>query len=141
MRFGTLDLPGPTGESNRLSTYGRGVVLCLGPTKEAALQQASLAKNSGCIAICIAPGISDIDGLNGKLDRKDLETLNGFQLIVLWSTKDDLRATRQVLAKRKSALIGLCAEQDFTERCQIERHICIDTTAAGGNASLLAEAG
>jgi|TARA_B110000971_G_scaffold112419_1_gene115238 RHH-type proline utilization regulon transcriptional repressor/proline dehydrogenase/delta 1-pyrroline-5-carboxylate dehydrogenase len=137
----TLDLPGPTGESNRLSTYGRGVVLCLGPTKEAALQQASLAKNSGCIAICIAPGISDIDGLNGKLDRKDLETLNGFQLIVLWSTKDDLRATRQVLAKRKSALIGLCAEQDFTERCQIERHICIDTTAAGGNASLLAEAG
>jgi RHH-type proline utilization regulon transcriptional repressor/proline dehydrogenase/delta 1-pyrroline-5-carboxylate dehydrogenase len=137
----TLDLPGPTGESNRLSTYGRGVVLCLGPTKEAALQQANLAKTNGCIAICIAPGISDIDGLNGVLDRKDLGVLNGFQLIVLWSTTNDLRATRQVLAKRKSALIGLCAEQDFAVRCQIERHICIDTTAAGGNASLLAEAG
>ncbi|MGK0397876.1 MAG: RHH-type proline utilization regulon transcriptional repressor/proline dehydrogenase [Gammaproteobacteria bacterium] len=137
----TLDLPGPTGESNRLSTYGRGIVLCLGPTKEAALQQASLAKTNGCIAICIAPGISDIDGLNGVLDRKDLGVLNGFHLIVLWSTTNDLRATRQVLAKRKSALIGLCAEKDFAVRCQIERHICIDTTAAGGNASLLAEAG
>jgi RHH-type proline utilization regulon transcriptional repressor/proline dehydrogenase/delta 1-pyrroline-5-carboxylate dehydrogenase len=137
----TLDLPGPTGESNRLSTYGRGIVLCLGPTKEAALQQASLAKTNGCIAICIAPGISDIDGLNGVLDRKDLGVLNGFHLIVLWSNTNDLRATRQVLAKRKSALIGLCAEKDFAVRCQIERHICIDTTAAGGNASLLAEAG
>ncbi|MFT5224382.1 MAG: RHH-type proline utilization regulon transcriptional repressor/proline dehydrogenase [Polaribacter sp.] len=137
----TLNLPGPTGESNRLSIYGRGVVLCLGPTKAAALQQASIAKNNGCIAICIAPEISDIDGLNGVLDRKDLGILNGFQLIVLWSNTKDLRITRQVLAKRKGALIGLCAEQDFSARCQIERHICIDTTAAGGNASLLAEAG
>jgi RHH-type proline utilization regulon transcriptional repressor/proline dehydrogenase/delta 1-pyrroline-5-carboxylate dehydrogenase len=137
----TLDLPGPTGESNRLSTYGRGVVLCLGPTKDAALQQASIAKDNGCIAICISPGIADIDGLDGVLDRKDLGTLNGFQLIVLWSNTKDLRITREVLAKRKGAIIGLCAEQDFAARCHIERHICIDTTAAGGNASLLAEAG
>ncbi|MFT7496021.1 MAG: RHH-type proline utilization regulon transcriptional repressor/proline dehydrogenase, partial [Urechidicola sp.] len=137
----TLDLPGPTGESNRLSTYGRGVVLCLGPTKDAALQQASIAKDNGCIAICIAPGISDIDGLDGVLDRKDLALLNGFQLIVVWSDSEDLRITRQVLSKRKGAIIGLCAEQDFTARCQIERHVCIDTTAAGGNAGLLAEAG
>ncbi|MCK4710890.1 MAG: bifunctional proline dehydrogenase/L-glutamate gamma-semialdehyde dehydrogenase PutA, partial [Gammaproteobacteria bacterium] len=27
----TIDLPGPTGESNRLSTYPRGTVLCCGP--------------------------------------------------------------------------------------------------------------
>ncbi|MFT5810448.1 MAG: RHH-type proline utilization regulon transcriptional repressor/proline dehydrogenase, partial [Rubritalea sp.] len=140
-RLETLNLPGPTGESNRLSIYGRGVVLCLGPTKAAALQQAVIAKSNGCITICIAPGISDIDGLDGVLDRKDLGILNGFQLIVLWSDTKDLRITRQVLAKRKGALIGLCAEQDFAARCQIERHVCIDTTAAGGNASLLAEAG
>jgi RHH-type proline utilization regulon transcriptional repressor/proline dehydrogenase/delta 1-pyrroline-5-carboxylate dehydrogenase len=137
----TFDLPGPTGESNRLSIHGRGVVLCLGPTKEAALQQASIAKDNGCIAICISPGISDIDGLDGVLDRKELSVLNGFQLIGLWSNTNDLRITRQALAKRKGAIIGLCAEQDFAARCQIERHICIDTTAAGGNASLLSEAG
>ena len=137
----TLNLPGPTGESNRLSIYGRGIVLCLGPTKAAALQQANVAKTNGCIAICIAPGITDIDGLNGILDRKDLGILNGYQLVVLWSNTKDLRITRQALAKRKGALIGLCAEQDFSDRCQIERHVCIDTTAAGGNASLLAEAG
>jgi len=27
-RLSVIDLPGPTGESNRLSTYGRGIVLC-----------------------------------------------------------------------------------------------------------------
>ena len=137
----TLNLPGPTGESNRLSIYGRGIVLCLGPTKAAALQQANVAKTNGCIAICIAPEIADIDGLNGILDRKDLAILNGYKLVVLWSNTNDLRITRKALAKRKGALIGLCAEQDFSDRCQIERHVCIDTTAAGGNASLLAEAG
>lgn len=31
-----FDLPGPTGESNRLSYHPRGTVLCLGPTPEQA---------------------------------------------------------------------------------------------------------
>jgi len=32
------DLPGPTGESNRLSYHARGTVLYLGPTPEQAQQ-------------------------------------------------------------------------------------------------------
>lgn len=137
----TLDLPGPTGESNRLSTYGRGVVLCLGPTKEAAIEQARIARANGCRAVCVAPGITSEDGLDGILDRNELGTLKGFQLVALWSNALDLRVTRQVLARREGQLIELCAEQNLANRCRIERHVCIDTTAAGGNASLLAEAG
>ena len=32
-------LPGPAGELNRLSYHPRGVVLCLGPTAQSALEQ------------------------------------------------------------------------------------------------------
>ena len=46
------------------------------------------------------------------------------------------------LAARDGALVGLACGADLAARCRIERHICIDTTAAGGNAALLAaEAG
>ncbi|MFT4636319.1 MAG: RHH-type proline utilization regulon transcriptional repressor/proline dehydrogenase, partial [Chitinophagales bacterium] len=32
-------------------------------------------------------------------------------------------------------------EKNIAERCVIERHLCIDTTAAGGNVALLASMG
>jgi RHH-type proline utilization regulon transcriptional repressor/proline dehydrogenase/delta 1-pyrroline-5-carboxylate dehydrogenase len=38
-------------------------------------------------------------------------------------------------------LIPLICESDPNPRLILERHICIDTTAAGGNARLLAAAG
>ncbi|WP_286240908.1 hypothetical protein [Neptuniibacter halophilus] len=38
------------------------------------------------------------------------------------------------------ALLPLITEVDQPERFVLERHLCIDTTAAGGNASLIAAA-
>ncbi|EPC01504.1 bifunctional proline dehydrogenase/pyrroline-5-carboxylate dehydrogenase, partial [Litchfieldella anticariensis FP35 = DSM 16096] len=40
-------LPGPTGESNRLSFYPKGPVLCLGPTLDIAVAQAAQALGAG----------------------------------------------------------------------------------------------
>ncbi|MFT5869151.1 MAG: RHH-type proline utilization regulon transcriptional repressor/proline dehydrogenase [Paracoccaceae bacterium] len=125
----TTSLPGPTGESNRLSIYGRGVVLCLGPTPEAAQAQAQIAHAQACVPILV-PG----------LQADVLSQLSGFDAVVLWAKDAALRPIRQSLAERPGRLIQVFAEQDLAERCVIERHICIDTTAAGGNASLLAEA-
>jgi RHH-type proline utilization regulon transcriptional repressor/proline dehydrogenase/delta 1-pyrroline-5-carboxylate dehydrogenase len=51
-----------------------------------------------------------------------------------------LTELRRALAARDGALIPLVNASDFGERCLLERHVSIDTTAAGGNASLLAEA-
>ncbi len=129
-------LPGPTGESNRLMTFGRGVVLCLGPTAEDAKIQAEVARANGCSAVTVVPG-GDVDGI---LDRTVLERLNGVDLVALWSDESDLRAARLALAARDGAIVQLATELDFGRLCHQERHICIDTTATGGNAELLATA-
>lgn len=136
----TLALPGPTGESNQLSLYGRGTVLCLGPTLAAARAQAVAAKKSGCVTVIVVPGALEEGGIDGLLAREELAHLNGVDAIALWSDDEDLRAVRKVLAHREGRLVPLLTEKDIEERCILERHICIDTTAAGGNASLLAEA-
>jgi RHH-type proline utilization regulon transcriptional repressor/proline dehydrogenase/delta 1-pyrroline-5-carboxylate dehydrogenase len=136
----TLMMPGPTGESNQLSLYGRGIVLCLGPTAEAAGYQARIAKTNGCFALQVAPGAYGENAIDAFLDREHLATLSGFALVVLWGDDADLRAARLALAERSAPIIPLCSEQDFAARCRVERHICIDTTAAGGNATLLSAA-
>ncbi|SLN64859.1 Bifunctional protein PutA [Falsiruegeria litorea R37] len=134
------ELPGPTGESNVLSTYGRGVFLCLGPTLEAARQQAEIARAHGCTAVVVAPGAKGQSQVDGSVDPVQLAHLTGFDAVVSWAPEDELRRMRKVLATRDGALIPLINDEDFGDRCYLERHVCIDTTAAGGNASLLAQA-
>ena len=133
------DLPGPTGESNRLATYARGRVLCLGPTAEAAMQQAQIARDLGNATLAVAPGVKD--RLDGSVMPEILAQLTGIDAVVIWAEDGALRPLRQALAKRDGALIPLIAEADPAPRLILERHICIDTTAAGGNASLLAASG
>jgi len=138
------ELPGPTGESNILSTYGRGVFLCLGPGLEAARAQSEIARAHGCAAVVVAPGASEATGgqaeVDGTLAPEALAKLSGFDAVVHWGEEAEAKAIRQALAGRDGALLPLISEEDFGDRCHLERHICIDTTAAGGNASLLAEA-
>ena len=141
VRLSTQSLPGPTGESNQLSVYGRGVVLCLGPGQTAALEQVGIAQENGCQAVAIASGLASGEGINGQLDPKQIETLQGFDLIVHWGDTGDQQEIRKALAMRNGPLIALATGADLAERCRIERHVCIDTTAAGGNASLLAAVG
>ena len=137
-RLSVTDLPGPTGESNRLSTFGRGIVLCLGPTAADAAEQVRIARDNGCYALAVAPAVPAAQGIDAVLPRGALEHLRGFDLVALWSDKRDLASARRALAARDGALVGLSCGTDLAARCRIERHICIDTTAAGGNAALLA---
>jgi RHH-type proline utilization regulon transcriptional repressor/proline dehydrogenase/delta 1-pyrroline-5-carboxylate dehydrogenase len=51
---------------------------------------------------------------------------------------DWTRGLRQALAGRDGRIVLLETEVIRAERYYAERHICIDTTAAGGNTSLLA---
>ena len=134
-------LPGPTGESNRLTTIGRGVVICLGPGVERAKAQAAAVADGGSTPLAVAPGHPENTGLNGTLDSETLAGLNGFAAIVLEASDATLQRYRRALASRPGALIPLLAESDFARWTQLERHVCIDTTASGGNAALLAAAG
>ncbi|WP_017669895.1 bifunctional proline dehydrogenase/L-glutamate gamma-semialdehyde dehydrogenase PutA [Blastomonas sp. AAP53] len=134
----TMTMPGPTGESNVLSTYARGRVLCLGPTVEAAMLQAQIAQSEGCASLVVVPGAKGPHAIDGFIERADLTHIAGFDAVAAWSTNDDQRAIRKALAARDGAILPLFTETHFAQRCVHERHVCIDTTAAGGNVSLLA---
>lgn len=131
------EMSGPTGESNVLSTFSRRLILCLGPTLESAMLQAKIARDNGCKALVVVPGAQGEAALDGVLARDDLAKLQGFDAVVVWGDEADQRAVRKALAERSGAILPLIIERDMTSRCHMERHICIDTTAAGGNAALL----
>ncbi len=134
----TRDMPGPTGESNRWSTYGRGTVLCLGPRLEDARKQAQIAREMGCAAVVVAPDATGDLCISGVLERDALATLEGFDAVALWSGHSDLVEARKAIARRDGPLLPLIATDAMADFCVLERHLCIDTTASGGNASLLA---
>lgn len=144
------DMPGPTGESNRLSTVPRGVVLIAGPDRATALVQSIAALVAGNAVVIVSEGASDLakaltdagapaKGIDGHLLPEGLADLQGFEAIASNGSPEQLRAIKKALAGRQGALIPLVTEIDPC-RYILERHLCIDTTAAGGNATLLAEA-
>ncbi len=118
-------LPGPTGETNRLTTHPKGRVLCLGPGLDAARAQASAATKTGNAPV-LAP----------DLPPEALAKLPPFDAVIFWG--EDARPYRQALAVLDGPILPLVTNADPTPRLVIERHTCIDTTAAGGNAALLA---
>ena len=128
LQSGALDLPGPTGESNRLHVVPRGTLLCLGPTPEDVAAQIDMAKAAGC----------GFEAAELDLDR--LRTGGGFAAIAWFGDAEGLRQVRLALSEREGALLPLLTGPADVGRLQLERHVCIDTTAAGGNASLMAAA-
>ena len=123
-----LVLPGPTGESNKLSLVPRAPVLCLGPSSAAALQQAEAIRALGGHAV-ECPGLAP----------DALTRLNGFSGAIWWGDIDGARFRARALAARKGPILPLIGTLPDTGHAMLERHVCIDTTASGGNAQLLAE--
>ncbi|MFQ6552247.1 bifunctional proline dehydrogenase/L-glutamate gamma-semialdehyde dehydrogenase PutA [Aestuariibius insulae] len=134
-------MPGPTGESNRLRRYPRGIALCLGPTVEDAARQRESAMAHGCVAVTVAHGASGQGALDGRLAPEDLQHLGGIALVASFADEASLRAIRQALAARGGPILPLVTSPDETAPFILERHVCTDTTAAGGNATLLAGSG
>jgi RHH-type proline utilization regulon transcriptional repressor/proline dehydrogenase/delta 1-pyrroline-5-carboxylate dehydrogenase len=122
----THDLPGPTGESNRLTQTARDPLLCLGPGRATAAAQASAVRALGGRAV-EAPG----------LEPQALGTLSGFSGALWWGEPEAGRVYAQTLAARPGPILPLIAAPD-AGHASLERHLCIDTTASGGNAELLA---
>ncbi|MGP6086751.1 bifunctional proline dehydrogenase/L-glutamate gamma-semialdehyde dehydrogenase PutA [Antarctobacter jejuensis] len=122
-----VELPGPTGEANVLHQHARPPVLCLGPGAHTAQAQAQAIRALGGIAVT-ADGLTPValgetDGISGAL---------------WWGDAATARAYRQALAARKGAILPLITGQPDAGYARSERHVCVDTTAAGGNAALLA---
>ena len=143
-----LELPGPTGESNRWRLYPRGNVLCLGPDAPSLRLQVcqALALGNRVLAVgadtdLLEPFQSDwpLKVIPGIVDPDSLERLCGIDAVTLWLFGEALRPWRQALAQREGSIIPLVNEPCASECLVIERHVCADTTASGGNTALLVQ--
>ncbi len=123
------DMPGPTGESNRLSQHPRGPVLCLGPGPAAATAQAREVELLGGLPIIA----------KGSVAAAVLVELSPLATVIWWGDDTQGRAYAKALTEREGPIVSLVTAMPDTAHVMHERHVCIDTTAAGGNAALLAE--
>ena len=126
----THDLPGPTGESNRLSLHARPPVLCLGPGAEAEAAQAAAIRARGGVAVAAG----------GTVAPDWLESARGFSGVLWWGDAAQARAYALALARRAGPILPLITDLPDAAHALTERHLCIDTTASGGNAQLLVAA-
>ncbi len=127
----TVSMPGPTGESNRLTTLPRAALLCMGPGADVAAAQARAVEALGGIAV----------QATGQIDPADLSDGPAYGGILWWGDADTARQIEQALAKRNGPILPLIRGLPDTARVRAERHVCVDTTASGGNAALLGAAG
>ncbi|MFC4929312.1 trifunctional transcriptional regulator/proline dehydrogenase/L-glutamate gamma-semialdehyde dehydrogenase [Massilia sp. GCM10023247] len=141
----TLDLPGPTGERNQLSFSPRGVVLCVATSTQAMLNQLAASMATGNQALVLASGQLQVpDDLPSEL--KDRIRFIGaqevaqfeFQVALVEAGVGELRTQ---LAARPGAIVSIVDTDGDAPialwRLVAERALCVNTTAAGGNASLM----
>ncbi len=122
---GTKTLPGPTGESNQLTILPRAPMLCIGP--DIGKQMAAVDKAGG-------------RPIEGEMD--DIAKLEDIGGVLYWG-KDGavMRQIRKLLSARDGPILSMITGTPSPADVIAERHTCIDTTASGGNAQLLAEVG
>lgn len=120
-------LPGPTGEDNRLRYHPRGLLLCLGgDTPDILEQQIERAQATGNTPLTIE-----------TLDPADLKLPDDIDGVLVEGALRAVVAER--LAHRDGPILPLLSVKDADSRFWIEKTVTVNTTAAGGNASLLAE--
>lgn len=157
LSFKPVLLQGPTGEKNQLSLHGRGVVLCLGggpePDKSLVIQtfRSLLTGN----LVMLPSEINDPVAQNIIDAFKKLKLMNLMVNAAAGSTEVQLQSPtisvvmydgdkqtktryRQIIAAREGARIALVSSSTGNEMLTVERVVSTDTTASGGNASLLA---
>ncbi len=141
----TLVLPGPTGERNTLSFVARGAVVCVASTIGVLLNQLAAALATGNKAIVVGPTNALIPaGLPAAVkDRimyvSDIDACaDVFQIAMIDATGGNIQLA---LAAREGALVSTISTTEGEAiplwRLITERALCINTTAAGGNASLM----
>jgi RHH-type proline utilization regulon transcriptional repressor/proline dehydrogenase/delta 1-pyrroline-5-carboxylate dehydrogenase len=122
-----MSLPGPTGESNRLSLHPRPPILCLGPGPEAVAAQVDAVRALGGHA----------RGAQGPISPEMLAEIDEIGGAIWWGDAETARAHDMALARRAGPIVPLIRGMPDIAHVMCERHVCVDTTAAGGNAALL----
>jgi RHH-type proline utilization regulon transcriptional repressor/proline dehydrogenase/delta 1-pyrroline-5-carboxylate dehydrogenase len=129
---GTRSLPGPTGESNMLDIRPRGVVGYVAANDEGRARQRKALESTG--------------NVGRELSADDVASVGSVEALLIDAPGDVARRVRIAVAARDDGpLLPIIAPDadgryDVT-RLVVERTVCVNTAAAGGNATLLAQAG
>ncbi len=146
--YAATELPGPTGESNRLSLLPAGKVLCTNSSLDDLYDHVIQALTAGNTVVAVAPGAREhlstlckpdipLLALDGTVDCTALLTLD-IDVVASAALNDTFGEIRRTLSKRDGPIVRLVSSRHDPARFTVERAVCIDTTAAGGNAQLLA---
>jgi RHH-type proline utilization regulon transcriptional repressor/proline dehydrogenase/delta 1-pyrroline-5-carboxylate dehydrogenase len=142
----SIELPGPTGERNTLGFTPRGAILCAAAGAKGLLNQLAAVFATGNRALVLA------DARDQVLDNLPAEVKERVRFIVeaeldgadihMALVESGLPGGLQVkLAARSGAIVGIVDTQQNEPvalwRLVAERALCVNTTAAGGNASLM----
>jgi RHH-type proline utilization regulon transcriptional repressor/proline dehydrogenase/delta 1-pyrroline-5-carboxylate dehydrogenase len=138
-------LPGPAGESNRLTTHPRGRVLLAGPGMlRAAIVALATGNTVTATDEALRPLFQAVSAELGPVaaivpagEAAALIAANDPALVVAW---EDAAAFRRALAARPGPIVPLVCDAPEPFRFVLERCVSVDVTAAGGNVHLLAEA-
>jgi RHH-type proline utilization regulon transcriptional repressor/proline dehydrogenase/delta 1-pyrroline-5-carboxylate dehydrogenase len=135
-----VDLPGPTGEKNTLRFAERGNVLCVAGDRAALLEQlaavlatgntALLRDNDGGLPSCVSARV--------RLPREDDE----IGAVLFDGDREARMRLHDELSRREGALVPLITRGATSGRyplyrLDVERVASINTTAAGGNTTLM----
>jgi RHH-type proline utilization regulon transcriptional repressor/proline dehydrogenase/delta 1-pyrroline-5-carboxylate dehydrogenase len=138
-----IALPGPTGERNTLAYVPRGNIACFASQAEVLLNQVAAALATGNRALVVEGSLpaelpADVKATIQTVAAADLVKAD-FQIALVESSSG--AKLRTELAARDGAIVSVI---DTTEEGDIplwrlvaERALCVNTTAAGGNASLM----
>ncbi|MGD1037423.1 MAG: trifunctional transcriptional regulator/proline dehydrogenase/L-glutamate gamma-semialdehyde dehydrogenase [Roseiarcus sp.] len=145
-----IELPGPVGERNLYSLVPRGIVLCDAASEEAMIAEIACALAAGNRAALDGPPAAAFLGALPRALREHVVPVAAADRIDAVLTDREGPALLDLLAAvaaRPGPIVGVFrygaealrrgepAPLDFLVN---ERSICINTTAAGGNASLMA---
>jgi len=137
-------MPSPTGESNILSLHPRGKVLCMGGDDIHLLHRQiamALASNNDIYIL----NRTHSKPFNNNIISKKINVINlakiyeNFEYFAAVACDGNQRSeVAKKLTQLEGPIMPLLSAYDDPERYAVERCVTIDTTAAGGNAYLLA---
>jgi RHH-type proline utilization regulon transcriptional repressor/proline dehydrogenase/delta 1-pyrroline-5-carboxylate dehydrogenase len=141
-------LPGPTGENNTLSFAPRGAIFCAASTVSGLLNQLAAVLATGNVPVLPPEAMQLLPtglpaALKNAIQVADAaQALAQYHLqIALVEGKANLSKYRTNFAAQDGAIVALISMQENSQlplwRLVAERALCINTTAAGGNASLM----
>jgi RHH-type transcriptional regulator, proline utilization regulon repressor / proline dehydrogenase / delta 1-pyrroline-5-carboxylate dehydrogenase len=141
----SLALPGPTGERNHLSFFARGEIFCAAETVATLLNQLAAVCATGNVPLLPETTMRLLPtGLPEQILNLVRVTATAESTAQIALIEGSLLATYKNIFSQRGAQTALVSVIETHEGCEIplwrlvaERAVCVNTTAAGGNASLM----